>query len=130
MIGSWRPSKPSNPHCKFSAEQRPGSTTPKQTPEADVPSTKTEPKADVAAEPSAQPETAVKTEDHERNGPTGPSAEPDGPVGKSAERQTSERPASDLGASKKEEAEEEKAATAAAAAAAKEQQLQRAETIL
>lgn len=78
---------------------------------------KTESKADIPTEADAPPEAAVKTEDQERDKPAGPSAE----------RQSSERPVSEPGVSKKEEAEEEKAA---AAAAAKEQQLLRAETIL
>ena len=92
-----------------------------------MPSTKTEPNAEVAEESSAQPETVVKAEDEERTRPTETSAEPDGSAGKSAERQSSERPVFEPGTTKREEAEEEKAATAAAA---KEQQLQRAETIL
>lgn len=114
-------------HTDPTTDARRGSATPKPTPEADVPPTKTELEAEVAAEVSAQPETAVKAEDHEQNRHTGPSAEPDRSVRPSTERQNSERPASEPGASKKEDTEEEKAA---AAAAAKEQQLQRAETIL
>ena len=83
-----------------------------------MPQAKAEEPAEAAAGGVAQTEAAVKAEIGNNRGT---------PAGPSCERQSSERPASEAGASKKEEAEEEKAA---AAAAAKEQQLQRAETIL